>query len=309
MIEIKNLFHKYRDREVLKGITLSVNDAEIFGLLGPNGSGKTTLMRILCTAFPLISGEAKIAGLDLKTQASEIRYLLGVVFQSPSLDNKLTVMENLMHQGRLYGLTGKKLRERSSEMLSKLGVLDRAKDRVEKLSGGLKRRVEIAKSLLHQPKLLILDEPSTGLDPGSRYDVWQYLKILKEEQGVTVLVTTHLMEEAELCGRVAIIDQGKVVALGRPEDLKRMVGGDVIQMQTRTASKLAAQLKERFQLTAVWEGDTVQVEHRMAAEFIPKIAETFPGEILSMTFRKPTLGDVFMNKTGHSFWKEEEEKS
>lgn len=300
MIEIKDLHHQYRDRKVLEGVSFSVKGAEIFGLLGPNGSGKTTLMRILCTAFPPVSGEIKIAGLDLKTQAAAVRRLLGVVFQSPSLDNKLTVLENLMHQGRLYGLTGKTLREKSEEMLSKLGVADRARDRVEKLSGGLKRRVEIAKSLLHRPRLLILDEPSTGLDPASRYDVWRYLEALKTEQKVTVLVTTHLMEEAELCDRVAILDQGKVVALGRPEELKSAVGGDIIQVQAKAAPQLAAKLKERFQLSAVLEGDMLQVEHRMAAELIPKLAETFPGEILSMTFRKPTLGDVFMHQTGHS---------
>lgn len=265
-------------------------------------------MRILCTAMPAESGEVRIGGFDLRTQAPQIRHLLGVVFQSPSLDGKLTVMENMLHQGRLYGLRGKALREKAVLMLSKLGVLDREKSRVDTLSGGLKRRVEIAKCLLHDPKLLILDEPSTGLDPGSRHDVWQYVKALREEQGVTVLVTTHLMEEAELCTRVAIMDKGNLVALGKPEELKRTVGGDVIQMRSAEAEKLAAKLKERFQLDAVCEGDTVQVEHRMAAEFIPKLAETFASDILSLTLRRPTLGDVFMHKTGRSFTQEEKEE-
>ncbi len=306
MIEIKNLYHSYRDREVLKGLTLSVEKGEIFGLLGPNGSGKTTLMRILCTVFPALRGDVQIAGIDLKSRPQDVRKKIGVVFQSPSLDGKLTVMENLLHQGRLYGLFGRELKNRAEDMLSRLGILERASDRVEKLSGGLKRRAEIAKSLLHRPELLLLDEPSTGLDPGSRHDVWRYLQTLSREQGVTVLVTTHLMEEAELCSRVAILNHGMIVALGKPEELKRAVSGDIIQIQARSAENLSMKLKERFQLTPLLEADRLQIEHRQAAEWIPKLAEAFPGEILAMTLRKPTLGDVFMHQTGRSFEQETE---
>lgn len=301
MIEIKNLHHSYGDREVLRGVSFSVQEGEIFGLLGPNGSGKTTLMRTLCTLFPVQEGDAQIAGFELKKHQAEIRKAIGVVFQAPSLDGKLSVMENTLHQGRLHGLCGHVLKTRAEQMLSRLGVLDRGKDRVEKLSGGLKRRVEIAKSLLHHPRVLLMDEPSTGLDPGSRFDMWNFLQELQKEQKITVLVSTHLMEEAELCSRVAILDRGQVVASGRPEDLKKLVGGDVIRIQAKSAADLSEKLKSRFQLLSVLEGDSLQVEHRMAAEFIPKLAETFPGEIISMTLRKPSLGDVYMRETGRAF--------
>lgn len=305
MIQISNLHHSYGSRKVLNGVSLSIQAGEIFGLLGPNGSGKTTLLRILSTAFPLNEGEVKIAGFDLRTQSSEIRKIFGVVFQSPSLDGKLTVLENVHHHGRLYGLTGNALKKRSEEMLTQLGVMDRANERTEKLSGGLKRRVEIAKSLLHSPKLLILDEPSTGLDPGSRHDVWTYLKTLQKSQKTTVLVTTHLMEEAELCDRLAILHQGNLAGAGKPDELKKMVGGDVIQIQSADAEKLTEKIKEKFKIDAVCRGENIVIEHPLGAEFVPRLAGSFPGEILSITLRKPGLGDVFMHLTGHSFWEQE----
>lgn len=305
MIQISDLRHSYGTRKVLNGVSLSINSGEIFGLLGPNGSGKTTLLRILSTAFPLTEGEVKIAGFDLRAQASEVRKIFGVVFQSPSLDGKLTVLENVLHHGRLYGLTGKKLKERSEEMLAQLGVLDRANDRAEKLSGGLKRRVEIAKTLLHSPKLLILDEPSTGLDPGSRADVWNRLKNLREKQGITVLVTTHLMEEAEHCCRLAILHQGNLAAVGKPEELKKTVGGDVIQIQALDSEKLSKKIEEKFGLEVLSREKGLLIEHPNAAEFVPKLAGEFSAEILSITLRKPGLDDVFMHLTGHSFAPEE----
>lgn len=308
MIEIKNLHYSYGTRKVLNGVSLSIHSGEIFGLLGPNGSGKTTLLRVLSTAFPLCEGEVKIAGLDLRTQPSEIRKIFGVVFQSPSLDGKLTVLENVHHHGRLYGLTGKKLKDRSEQMLTQLGVMDRAGDRAERLSGGLKRRVEIAKTLLHSPQVLILDEPSTGLDPNSRADVWKYLKDLQKKQKITVLVTTHLMEEAEICDRLAILHQGNLVAVGKPEELKKTVGGDVVQIQAAGPENLSVKIKEKFQLNVLSQDGSLLIEHPQAAEFVPKLAGAFPGEILSITLRKPSLEDVFMHLTGHSFAEREVSK-
>ncbi len=232
------LTHRYGERVALDHVSLQVAPREIFGLLGPNGGGKTTLFRILSTLVRPTSGSATILGLDLLRDTGSLRSRIGVVFQAPSLDKKLKVRENLTHQGHLYGLSGTALRERIDHLLLEFHLRDRTGDLVETLSGGLQRRVEIAKSLLHRPELLLLDEPSTGLDPGARIDLWQTLYRLRDQQGVTVLLTTHLMEEAERCDRVAIIDQGKIVASGTPEKLRAEIGGDVISARSQDATLL-----------------------------------------------------------------------
>ena len=306
MVEIQDLRYAYGERPVLQGLSFQVPRGEIFGLLGPNGSGKTTLFRILCTAFPPGSGVVKIHGLQIPRDYGEIRKKIGIVFQSPSLDAKLTVRENLIHQGHLYGLCGGELAKRIEEMMGRLGIQDRAGERVDKLSGGLKRRAELAKGLLHRPSLLILDEPSTGLDPGARIDLWRYLKNLREGEGMTILVTTHLMEEAELCDSVAILNHGKIVSLGSPDALKKTIGGDVIVVKTKNLVELAQKIKHKFNLEALISEDNLQIEHPHAAGFIARFAEAFPGEVESIVFRKPSLEDVFLHKTGHRFWSEEE---
>src|SRR5262249_27972973 len=196
-----------------------------FGLLGRKGSGKTTMFRILSTLMVPVGGRAFILGHDAAREPSRLRREIGVVFQSQSIDLKLTASENLRHQGHLYGLRGRELSTRIRTVLERVGLADRAKDRAETFSGGMQRRLELAKGLLHGPKVLLLDEPTTGLDPGARRDVWQYLRILREQEQVTVLVTTHLMEEAERCDRLAILNEGKLVALGTPGELKREIGG------------------------------------------------------------------------------------
>ncbi len=193
-ISVRGLSHRYGSRQALDNLDFDVTSGEIFGLLGPNGGGKTTLFRILATLLPVQEGQVELLGLDVAREPEHVRTQIGVTFQSPSLDRKLTVRENLATQGALYGLSGSHLAGRIDTLLSRLGLADRARDRVESLSGGLARRVEIAKGLLHDPRVLLLDEPSTGLDPGARLDLWQYLRLLREEAGVTVLVTTHLME-------------------------------------------------------------------------------------------------------------------
>ena len=307
IVEIQDLRYAYGKREVLQGLTFQIPKGCIFGLLGPNGSGKTTLFRILSTAFPPASGIARILNFSIPKDYAEIRKRIGIVFQSPSLDAKLTVRENLLHQGHLYGLRGSELAKRLEEMMERLGILDRANERVDRLSGGLKRRAELAKGLLHRPSLLILDEPSTGLDPGARIDLWRYLKNLREEEGMTILVTTHLMEEAELCDPIAILNEGRLVALGTPETLKKTIGGDVILVKSRELLSLAQKIKHTFNLEALISEESLQIEHPHAAEFIARFAEAFPGEIDSITFRKPSLEDVFLHKTGHRFWVEEAE--
>ena len=241
VIQIHDLRHSYGERVALDGVSFGVQAAEIFGLLGPNGSGKTTMFRILSTLMLPSSGRAVIAGHDAASDPTGLRREIGVVFQAQSVDVKLTAAENLRHVGHLYGLRGAALETRIREMLGRVGLAERANDRVETFSGGMLRRVELAKGLLHHPSVLLLDEPTTGLDPGARRDLWQYLAILRDQEGVTILITTHLMEEAERCDRLAIIHHGKLVALGTPAELKGEIGGDVILLETAgDAAVLAA---------------------------------------------------------------------
>lgn len=292
------LTHRYGDRVALDQVSLRVNAREIFGLLGPNGGGKTTLFRILSTLVRPTTGSANILGLDLARDTGAIRRRLGVVFQAPSLDKKLTVRENLAHQGHLYGLSGKSLGERIDRLLLEFNLHDRTRDLVETLSGGLQRRVEIAKCLLHRPEILLLDEPSTGLDPGARIDLWQTLYRLRDQQGVTVLLTTHLMEEAERCDRVAIIDRGKIVADGAPEELRSGIGGEVISARTHDATSLGERIASSLGVEVSVLNDEVRIEQPDGASFITKLVATFPEEIDSVTLAKPTLEDVFIAKTG-----------
>ncbi len=292
------LTHRYGARVALDCVSLSVAPREIFGLLGPNGGGKTTLFRILSTLVRPTSGSAEIPGLNLLRDVGALRRRLGVVFQAPSLDKKLRVRENLAHQGRLYGLSGASLRERIDHLLLEFNLRDRAQELVETLSGGLQRRVEIAKSLLHRPEFLLLDEPSTGLDPGARIDLWQTLYRLRDQRGVTVLLTTHLMEEAERCDRVAVIDEGKIVARGTPAELRAEIGGEVISAKAKDATSLGEQISQSLGVEVSVLNDEVRIEQPDGAAFISRLAAAFPGEIDSITLAKPTLEDVFIAKTG-----------
>jgi ABC-2 type transport system ATP-binding protein len=235
---------------------------------------------------------------------SQLRREIGVVFQAQSIDIKLTAQENLQHQGHLYGLHGSTLRDRIQLILERVGLADRARDKAETFSGGMQRRLELAKGLLHGPRVLLLDEPTTGLDPGARRDLWQYLRMLRDEEHVTVLVTTHLMEEAERCDRLAILNQGKVVALGTPSELKREIGGDVIVMETRDPEALASRIRAHFQAEAQVLGSQVRLEKDHGHRFVTDLVEAFPGEIDAVSIAKPSLEDVFIRRTGHRFWTE-----
>jgi ABC-2 type transport system ATP-binding protein len=292
------LTHRYGDRLALDRISLRVEGGEIFGLLGPNGGGKTTLFRILSTLVRPTSGSAAIFEFDLLRDTGALRGRLGVVFQAPSLDKKLTVRENLTYQGRLYGLAGAVLRERVDHLLLEFNLRDRAGDLVETLSGGLQRRVEIAKSLLHRPALLLLDEPSTGLDPGARIDLWQTLYRLRDQAGVTVLLTTHLMEEGERCDRVAIIDLGRIVAEGTPEELRAGIGGEIVSARARDATSLGERIAASLGVEVNVLNDEVRIEQADGAGFITRLVAAFPGEIDSVTLARPTLEDVFIARTG-----------
>jgi ABC-2 type transport system ATP-binding protein len=301
-ISVSGLDYHYGPRRALADLSLTVERGEIFAVLGPNGGGKTTLFRLLSTLIPLQQGTAEILSFDLRRQSALARFVIGVVFQSPSLDKKLTVLENLIHQGRLYGLAGSSLRTRASEMLERLGLVDRARDRVETLSGGLRRRVELAKGLIHRPRLLLLDEPSTGLDPAARSDLWTYLRTLRDEHGVTVALTTHLLEEADKADRIAILHEGRLVALDTPDALRGTVGGDSITIRSGNPSALAAAISAQLGFEPQVLDDCVRLEQADGHRLIARLVEAFPGQIESVTLGKPSLEDVFIARTGHRFW-------
>jgi ABC-2 type transport system ATP-binding protein len=294
IVSVADLTHQYGSRRALAGVSFQVAEQEIFGLLGPNGGGKSTLFRILATLMRPSGGRAAIAGFDLERQPTEVRRQIGVVFQSQSLDRKLTVEENLRSQGHLYGMSGVALRQRIGEVMGRLGLADRRNDLVETLSGGLRRRVEIAKGLLHGPAVLLMDEPSTGLDPGARRELWQYLEELRQQEGITVLLTTHLLDEAERCDRLLLLHQGRVVAAGSPAELKARIGGDVVVLEAADVTALQA----RLSVPSTIVNGALRIEIDNGHRFIAQVMEALPGAIHSVALHKPTLEDVFLDETG-----------
>ena len=320
-IRIENLTHVYpgqsasiSNKPAINDLTLAIEPGQVFGILGPNGSGKTTLFRILSTLLRPTSGRVSVFGYDAHTQPDDVRRHLGVVFQMPSLDDKLTAKENLLHQGHLYGLSGSELKMRIERRLADVGLADKANDYVDTYSGGMRRRVELAKALLHTPPLLLLDEPSTGLDVGARRDLWHHLDQLRRDSGVTVVLTTHLMDEADRCDRLAIMADGHLVALDTPQNLKSRIGGDVITVEpvADQAQELEAEITQRF---GPWAEGTlpVTVEGRVHFEkpdgpaFVATLAQSFPNRINRITVGPPTLENVFMHLTGQSLWVEKQD--
>ena len=299
IVKISNLTHDYPGRRALNNITLEIHQGEIFGLLGPNGGGKTTMFKILSTAIAPSGGKTEVCGHDVVHEPAAVRKQIGVVFQSPSLDLKLTVMENLRFQGLLQGFHGAAAKRRINELLAGLKLGDRKDDLVETLSGGLRRRVEICKGLFHTPALLLLDEPSTGLDPAARRDLWAYLLQIRKTDGITIIVTSHILEEAEHCDRLAILDKGNLVALGTPDGLKKKVGGEIISIDTNAPEELQTLLKKKFKLTSTIVDGALRVEKGKAHQFVPKIIEAFPGKVNAVAVGLPTLEDVFIHETGH----------
>lgn len=300
-LKVENLSHTYGTRRALESVSFTVASGEVFCLLGPNGSGKTTLFRILSTLLRPTSGRVLILGHELATEAKAIRELLGVVFQHPGLDAKLTVRENLRHQGHLYGLAGKPLRNRIAELLERFGVADRIDERVEVLSGGLQRRVEIAKAILHSPRVLLLDEPSSGLDVSARRQLRDVLKTLAATENILVLLTTHLLDEAEACTRIGILDVGRLVALGNPEELKTLIGGDVVYIESASRETLYPAIVQQFGVSPVLTDSHLRVECERGHEFAKDVVTAFPDEIQAVRFGKPTLEDVFIKLTGNRF--------
>jgi ABC-2 type transport system ATP-binding protein len=300
-VEAADVSFNYGERRALDAVSFSIARGEIFGLLGPNGGGKTTLFKLLSTLVPLQSGSVRILGYDLAADSAALRRKIGVVFQHPSVDGLLTVSENLAHHGRLYGMNGAYLRARCAGMIAHLGLEERAGDLVQTLSGGLKRRVELAKALLHQPDLLIFDEPSTGLDPSARREFLNHLVALRERGNTTVVLTTHHMEEAERCDRIGVLHQGRLVAIAPPLTLKSQVGGDVVTINTANPTALRDKIQQRMRVTATIVDGTLRLERPGGHEFVRDVVDAFGDEIESVSFGKPTLEDVFVHLTGHRF--------
>ena len=302
MIEVQDLTHRYGDRVALSKISFEVKPGEIFGLLGPNGGGKSTLFRILSTMMVPSGGRAMVAGHDVEREPAEVRRHVGVVFQTQSLDKALTVQENLRSQGHLHGLSGAVLRERMEYAMQQLGLTDRRKDLVDTLSGGLRRRVEIAKALLHRPQVLLMDEASTGLDPAARRDLSRHVENLRSQEGVTILLTTHILEEADRCDRLVLLHQGNIVAHGTPGELRSRIGGDVVVLEADDTATLAQRIEQRFGLASKVMDGQVRVEIENGHRFITEVVEAFPGAIESVGLHKPTLEDVFLRETGATLW-------
>ncbi len=292
--------HRYGQREALRGVDLSIHRGEIFALLGPNGSGKTTLFRLLSTLVPVQRGRVEVAGLDAAADPIGVRGRIGIVFQSPSLDKKLTVDENIACQAALYGLSGAAMRSRRDEVLAELKLTDRRGDFCETLSGGLRRRVELAKGMLHRPQVMLLDEPSTGLDPSARIDLWQTLRSMAND-GITVVLTTHLLEEADKADRLAIMFEGRIIAEGTPDSLRGELGDGLITITGSDLDWVEATLRDELGLDTQRLAQQVRVRCRQAPALVPRIADRLGDRMHSIAVGRPGLEDVFIAKTGYQF--------
>jgi len=300
VISTAGLARNFGHTQAVKGISFSVAEGEVFGFLGPNGAGKTTTISMLCTLLAPSAGEATVAGFDIRSKRTEVRRSIGLVFQDPTLDEYLTAIQNLRFHAYAYGVPKRVRDERIHELLDLMELWDRRNSSVREFSGGMKRRLEIARGLLHHPRILFLDEPTLGLDPQTRHRIWKYVLDLRRRESLTIFLTTHYMDEAENCDRIAIIDEGEIVALDRPELLKNSLGGDVVTLRVENGEGAVAELFARYELSASIEGDGVCFKLPGAEEFLPGLMRSFSCEILGVTIRRPTLDDVFLSLTGHS---------
>jgi ABC-2 type transport system ATP-binding protein len=298
VIEVKKLTKKFDAIIAVDGITFSVQKGEIFGFLGPNGAGKSTTISMLATLLEPTGGEAKINNFNILTKKNDVRKSIGLVFQDPSLDDRLTAEENLKFHARLYGVSKEDYKKRVEEVLDLVELTGRRNDIVKTFSGGMKRRLEIARGLIHYPAVLFLDEPTLGLDPQTRAHLWEYILKLKREKQMTIFMTTHYMNEAEFCDRIAIIDRGKIVALDTPENLKKKIGGDIIRMKSAEQNNLKKEIKEKYKLQVKEEDGFVEIEVPSAETFMPRLFNELDAKIESIEMRRPTLDDVFLKLTG-----------
>ena len=300
VITVRGLVKRYGDLEAVQGIDLDVRRGEIFGFLGPNGAGKTTTISVLCTLAEASAGTAIVAGRDVASDADEVRARIGLVFQDTSLDDQLTAYENLMFHARIYGVPRAARRQRIDICLQTVGLADRAAAPVKTFSGGMKRRLEVARGILHAPEVLFLDEPTQGLDPQTRARVWDHLRAVRARTRTTIFMTTHYMEEAEWCDRIAIIDHGRVVALGTPEELKAQVGGDVVVLATNDNARATAEVMQRFGVEARKDNGTLRIEVPDGADFVPQVVRSLSVTVKTATVRRPSLDDVFLKLTGRA---------
>jgi ABC-2 type transport system ATP-binding protein len=298
VISVRDLVKTYGKVEAVRGIDLEVGAGEIFGFLGPNGAGKSTTISILCTLIRPTTGVAQVAGFDVRQDPSAVRARIGLVFQDPSLDGQLTGRENLEFHAYLYGLPASTRKQRIDDALAIVDLTDRANSTVLTYSGGMRRRLEIARGILHYPQVLFLDEPTLGLDPQTRKNIWDYLHTVRAREHITIFMTTHYMDEAEFCDRIAIIDQGKIVALGTPAELKTRVGGDVVTISTPDMAVAAEEIHNVMHLDAIQVDGTLHVEVADSASFVPRLFSELTVPISAVSARRPSLDDVFLKLTG-----------
>lgn len=305
VIEASNLVKRFGELEAVKGVSFSVKEGEIFGFLGPNGAGKTTTINILCTLLKPTDGQAKVNGYDVIKERSQVRQSIGLVFQEPALDDYLTAEQNLRFHGYAYGIPKNVLEPRLKELLEMMELWDRRKGKINTYSGGMKRRLEIARGLLHHPRVLFLDEPTLGLDPQTRRRIWDYIHDLRKRENLAIFMTTHYMDEAENCDRIAIIDYGRTVALDTLEKLKDGVGGDVISVKTEDNEEAVRLLEGQYKLKPGIENGIISFTVPHGEEFLPKFVSGFPLRLLSIGLRRPTLEDVFLKLTGRNIREQE----
>lgn len=299
VITVSNLTKTYKKVDAVKGINFEVEEGEIFGFLGPNGAGKSTTINMICTMLAPTSGEITINGFDANKQKNRVRESIGIIFQENTLDEKLTANENLMLHCRFYKVPKAKRQARIAEVLEIVDLVEKRKDRVETFSGGMKRRLEIARGLLHYPKVLFLDEPTVGLDPQTRAHLWEYILKLKEKEGITMFLTTHYLDEAEISDRVAIMDKGEIIALDNPTALKDQLGGDIIELSTEDNEKALEEIHEKIEGAEVSvKDDTIHLKVASSDAFISTFIKTLNIPITTLNIRKPTLNDVFLAFTG-----------
>ena len=299
-IEVRGLVKRFGDHAAVDGIDLEIRAGETFGFLGPNGAGKSTTINILCTLLKASEGTARVAGFDVAQERDAVRKRIGLVFQDPTLDQDLTAEQNLRFHAQLYGVPASATPPRIAAVLDLVDLADRAGDRVLTFSGGMRRRLEIARGLLHAPAVLFLDEPTVGLDPQTRASVWEYLSQLRDQTGLTIFLTTHYLDEAEHCDRIAIIDHGRIVALDTPSALKGQVGKDRVQLHTEDNPRAIARLAERWDIDAAMHDDAVTFAVPCGEEFVPELFAELGVAIRSVNVSRPSLDDVFMAHTGRT---------
>lgn len=305
VIEASNIVKRFGELEAVKGVSFSVKEGEIFGFLGPNGAGKTTTINILCTLLKPTAGQAKVNGHDVIKERSQVRQSIGLVFQEPALDDYLTAEQNLRFHGYAYGVPKNVLEPRLKELLEMMELWDRRKGKISTYSGGMKRRLEIARGLLHHPRVLFLDEPTLGLDPQTRRRIWDYIHDLRKRENLAIFMTTHYMDEAENCDRIAIIDYGRIVALDTLEKLKDGVGGDVISVKTEDNEQAVRLLEGQYKFKPVIENGIISFTVSHGEEFLPGFVSGFPLRLISIGLRRPTLEDVFLKLTGRNIREQE----